>query len=98
MIKNRFHIQCPHCSTKMLVDRSTGEVISFEIVKTADSVSFEERLNDLEKQKERSDEIFSQQMKAYEDKDRLLEEKFKEAIEKSKKSDLKKPIKDIDLD
>ena len=47
--------------------------------------------------KERTDEIFSQHMEALGKKKDVLEEKFQEALKKSKGKKVEKPIKDIDL-
>jgi hypothetical protein len=98
MKENKFHLECPHCGTKIVIDSATGEILSHEVPKQKDKLSLDERLKELGKEKERSEEIFSQQMGALHDKGRILEEKFKSALKKTKGTKAEKPLKDIDLD
>jgi flagellar basal body P-ring protein FlgI len=98
MKEKKLHIDCPHCNTKIVVDAATGEILSHTVVEKKDKVSFDDHLKALSEEKQRSEEVFSQQMKALGDKGRVLEEKFKEALEKAKKLPKEPKVKDIDLD
>jgi len=60
--------------------------------------SFEDLKSDLNKQKELRENIFAQEMSSMKDRERLLEEKFKEALKRAE-SDPGKPYRNrLDLD
>jgi hypothetical protein len=94
-------IICPECKAEITVDRETGAVLVHEKSKVpVEKVSFEERLQALDKGKQKAEELFSKEVQALKDKDRLLEERFQEVLKKAKeKKDEpdKPPLKDIDL-
>ncbi len=93
-------ILCPECKAEIVIDQETGTVVLHTKAKPAEKVSFEERLQALDKDKQKAEDIFSKEVQAFKDKDRLLEEKFQQAMKKAKeKKDGpdKPPVKDIDL-
>jgi len=96
-------ILCPECQAELVVDTDSGQVLLHEKPKAAGpTTSFEERLHALDQQKHKAEELFSKEVKALKDKDRLLEERFQEALKKAKEKaekgeDSDRPIKDIDL-
>jgi hypothetical protein len=96
-----FLIVCPECKAEITVDRETGTVVMHEKSNVpAEKVSFEERLQALDKGKQKAEELFSKEVQALKDKDRLLEERFQEALKKAKEKKNepdKRPLKDIDL-
>ena len=91
-------VVCPDCGSRLTIDPETGEVLLSEPIQRTASVSFEDRIRELERQKVLSDKIFNQQMDALKDRERLLEEKFKKALEATKDMDDSRPIREIDLD
>ena len=78
----KFSIVCPCCEAAISVDAQTGAVISHEEKKKVLG-SFEDLKGDLAKQKELREQIFAQEMSSMKDRERLLEEKFKEALKKA---------------
>ena len=98
MKKKKFQLKCPHCHARMVVDNSTGEILSSEAAGKKGKLSLDDRLQALDKEKQRSEEKFTQQMEALEGKSRALEEKFDKALQNVKKEDIKKPLRDVDLD
>lgn len=96
-------ILCPECQAELVVDTATGQVLLHEKPKSAGPVtSFEERLQALDQQKLKAEELFSKEVQSLKDKERLMEERFQEALRKAKEKaekgeDQDKPIKDIDL-
>ena len=92
-------ILCPECKAEIIFDQESGKVVLHAKPKPAEKVTFEERLQALEKDKQNPEHIFSKEVQAFKDKDRLLEERFQEAIKKAKetKDEPGKPLKDIDL-
>ncbi|MER3431825.1 MAG: 2-nitropropane dioxygenase [Blastocatellia bacterium] len=93
----RLTIFCPCCEASIVIDRATGVIISFE-EKKKPLASFDELKSDLEKQKEIREQIFAQEMSSLKDRERLLDEKFKEALKRAEGDD-KTPFKNpLDLD
>lgn len=74
-----FTILCPCCEATLKIDRLTGAVVSHE-EKGKKLSSFEELQQNLSKQKETRENIFAQSFSAEKDRERILAEKFKEAM------------------
>ncbi|MEA2206836.1 MAG: hypothetical protein QOE77_3612 [Blastocatellia bacterium] len=93
----RFTIICPGCDATMTIDSQTGAVISHE-EKTKPLASFEDMVKGLDKQKQVREQIFSQELSSMKDRERLLEEKFQEAMKRAEK-DKDKPYRNpMDMD
>jgi hypothetical protein len=93
----RFTIICPCCESTLTVDAQTGALISHE-EKSKPLASFEEMAKDLERQKQVRESIFTQELGSLKDRDRLLEEKFREAMKRAEK-DKDTPYRNpLDLD
>ena len=89
-------IMCPCCETRLKVDKKTGEVI-WEERKQKTIPSLAEMVKDHDAHKKEQVSLFKKRSEVQKDRNRLLEEKFKEAqknVDKSK--DI--PLRDIDLD
>jgi DNA-binding ferritin-like protein len=95
--QGRFTIICPCCEATLTVDAQTGALISHE-EKAKPVASFEEMAKDLERQKQVRESIFSQELGSLKDRERLLEEKFREAMKRADK-DKDKPYRNpLDMD
>lgn len=93
----KFTVNCPCCEAQLTIDAQTGAVLGHQ-EKNKKLSSFEELQLDLEKQKEARENLFAQEMSSQKDRERLLEEKFKEAMKRAG-DDLDKPYKNpLDLD
>ena len=93
----RFTIICPDCESTLVIDSQTGAVISHE-EKAKPIASFEEMVKGLDKQKQVREQIFSQELSSMKDRERLLEEKFQEAMKRADK-DKGKPYRNpLDMD
>lgn len=93
----KFNVICPCCESNLTIDAQTGAILSHEEKKKAHG-SFEDLKGELHKQKELRDQLFSQEMSSMKDRERLLEEKFKEALKRAD-PDSGKPYKNpLDLD
>jgi hypothetical protein len=80
----RFTVICPCCDTTLTVDARTGALISHE-EKSKPVASFEDMAKDLERQKQVRESIFAQELGSLKDRERLLEEKFREAMKRAEK-------------
>ena len=93
----RFTIICPGCDATLTVDSQTGALISHE-EKTKPLASFEEMVKGLDKQKQVREQIFSQELSSMKDRERLLEEKFQEAMKRAEKEKDKPYRNPMDMD
>jgi hypothetical protein len=93
----RFTLICPCCDATLTVDAQTGAILSHEEKKKVHG-SFEELAGELSKKKEVREQIFAQEMSSMKDRERLLDEKFKEALKRAD-TDSTTPFKNpLDLD
>lgn len=93
----KFTVLCPCCETKLTIDSQTGALIAHEEKKKA-VASFDDLRTDLSKQKELREQLFAQEMSSMKDRERLLEEKFKEAFKRADKDDTTPFRNPLDLD
>ena len=94
---NRFTIICPCCEATVIVDAVTGAILSHE-EKQKVLGSFEDMRKDLDRQKQTREQIFAQEMSSMKDRERLLEEKFKEAMKRAEKDKDKVYRNPLDMD
>jgi hypothetical protein len=94
---SRFTIICPCCEAMLVIDAQTGALLSHE-EKAKPLASFDEMVKGLDKQKQVREQIFAQELSSMKDRDRILEEKFQEALKRADK-DKDKPYRNpLDLD
>jgi uncharacterized Zn finger protein (UPF0148 family) len=93
----RFTIICPCCEAKLVIDAQTGALLSHE-EKAKPVATFEEMAKDLERQKQTRDQLFAQEMGSVKDRERLLEEKFREALKRADKDKDKVYRNPLDMD
>ena len=93
----KYSITCPCCEAIITVDAQTGAILAHEEKKKTLG-SFEDLKGELDKQKELREQIFAQEMSSMKDRERLLEEKFKEAMKRAD-TDAGTPFRNpLDLD
>ncbi|HEY0385068.1 MAG TPA: hypothetical protein VGC64_03620, partial [Pyrinomonadaceae bacterium] len=93
----RFTVICPCCESNLTIDAQTGALISHE-EKAKPVASFDEMLKGLDKQKQMRDQIFQQELGSQKDRERLLEEKFRDAMKRAEKDKDKPYINPLDID
>jgi hypothetical protein len=82
MAMEKFTLICPCCEAALTIDAQTGALLGHEEKKKIHG-SFEDLAGELNKQKELRDQLFAQEMTSMKDRERLLDEKFKEALKKA---------------
>jgi len=93
----KFSVICPCCEAALVIDAQTGAILAHEEKKKVLG-SFEDLKGELNKQKELREQLFSQEMSSMKDRERLLEEKFKEAMKRAE-GEKDQPFKNpLDLD
>jgi len=78
----KFSVICPCCEAALTIDAQTGAILAHEEKKKILG-SFEDLKDGLSKQKELRDQLFSQEMSSMKDRERILDEKFKEAMKRA---------------
>jgi hypothetical protein len=97
MSKN-FEIICPCCEATVVVDRLSGEVLLHKPKQTRGrGGSLESMVAGLETQRSAAAKKFEKEIESQKDRSRILEEKFKEAMERAEKS-TEKHINPFDFD
>jgi len=92
-----FEIICPCCEALIVVDRLTGEILLHKAKEKKSGQSLEAMVSGLETQKSEMAKRFDKEMESQKNRSRILEEKFKEAMERAEKSD-KPVVNPMDLD
>jgi predicted amidophosphoribosyltransferase len=93
----RFTLICPCCEATLTIDAQTGAILSHQ-EKAKPVASFDEMLKGLDKQKQMREQIFQQELGSQKDRERLLEEKFQEAMKRAEKDKDKPFINPMDVD
>lgn len=94
---DRVSTVCPCCSTKLVVDAETGEILAEERPKADVEKSFEKAMSSVKSGSQRREEAFSKAFEKTQKLDDLLNKKFEEARKKAEK-DKSKPQRPFDLD
>lgn len=92
-----FEITCPCCDSLIVVDRLSGEVLLHKKKELKGSLSLEAMVSNLESQKSEAAKRFEKQLESQKDRARLLEERFREAMQRAEKSD-QKYVNPLDMD
>jgi len=92
-----FEITCPCCEATIVVDRVSGEVLLHKAKEKRVGGSLESMVAGLQSQKSEMEKKFDRELASQKDRARLLEEKFREAMQRAEKSD-EKVINPMDLD
>ncbi len=93
----KYSIICPCCDASLTIDATTGTILAHEEKKKILG-SFEDLKGELNKQKEHRENIFAQEMSSMKDRERLLDEKFKEAMKRADRDKGAPYINPLDLD
>lgn len=97
----KFTLVCPDCGSDLVIDAATGAVLSHRAPKRppAGGRSFEDLLAGIDSGKERAEQLFEREKAAMKDRDRLLEEKFREAMKRAEETpDDERPSRPFDFD
>lgn len=93
-------VTCPDCGSDLTIDIATGTVLFHQASpdRAAPKKNFDELLASIDDSRNRAEDIFQREVTALKDRDRLLEEKFQEAMKKAEESPDEPPIRPWDLD
>ncbi|HVQ63416.1 MAG TPA: hypothetical protein VMT78_02705 [Terriglobia bacterium] len=88
-------VRCPCCEAVLTVQSTTGEVLFTEKPKKKD-LSFEDAVQQLQRDKDTADDRFRDAFKKEESRMKTVEDKFQEALKR--KDELEEPIRPLDWD
>jgi predicted nucleic acid-binding Zn-ribbon protein len=92
-------VSCPHCSSLLTIDTDAGVITGHEPpVDARAKIDFDQRLKQMKDEQERAADRLQEAMRREESRDRLMEDKFRELMDKAKDMDNSRPVRDIDLD
>ena len=97
----KLSLVCPDCGSDLVVDVATGEVLFHKKKKgpIAGGKDFDSLFADMDQQKARAEQLFEREQAAQKDRSRLLDAKFREALERaSEDDDDERPMRPFDLD
>lgn len=94
-------VRCPDCGTDLTIDTATGQVLFHKkaTAPLAGGHNLESLFRGLDEGKARAEDVFSRAVAAHKDRDRLMEEKFREAMKRAEEEpDAPAPYRPFDLD
>ncbi len=94
-------VECPICRGELVIDVASGQVLLHQEAPKpiVGGHSFDDLLADVDAAKDRAGDVFKREMTALEDSDRLMEEKFSEALKRAEKEpDAEPPPRPWDFD
>jgi hypothetical protein len=97
----RLTLKCPECEAHLVVDAGTGEVLFHKSPKKAPAggQDFDSLLAEMKAERLQAEDIFEREVAALKDRDRLMSEKFEEALRRAKEEgDEKPPPRPFDFD
>ena len=94
---NNLEVLCPCCESTLVIDRVTGEVLLHKKKAAGPGQSFEAMVSQLAASKSEMEKKFDKGIESQKNRGRILEERFREAIERADKDD-KPPVNPFDLD
>jgi sulfate adenylyltransferase subunit 1 (EFTu-like GTPase family) len=96
-MSTNFEITCPCCDATIVIDRISGEVLLHKAKETRVTGSLDAMVSGLAAEKSEASRRFDRQLESQKDRARILEERFKEALQRAEKSD-EKFINPMDMD
>lgn len=89
MASKTLRVSCPECAADLVIDVETGTVVHHQAHPQpgGGGKSFEALMEGLEEDRTRAEEIFEREKAAMKDRDRLLEERFREAMKHAEELD-----------
>jgi len=98
---HKLTLRCPDCDSELVIDSATGQILSHKKAKQpiAGGKDFDALLKGLDEEKSKAEDIFQREVAAMKDRDRLMEEKFREAMRRAEEDpDKGPPRRPFDLD
>ena len=96
-----FPVNCPDCGSQLTIDAETGAVLAHKKPKAppAGGKDLDSLFADMAAERSRADDVFEREKAALKDRERLLDEKFRQAWKRAEEEpDEGKPLRPFDMD
>jgi hypothetical protein len=97
-LKSEIEVQCPCCSSTLVIDTNLGRVISHKEPERGDKPELNEAARILADEARRREALFEQSVEAEKSRGDALSRRFEEALRQAKEEPVSKPLRDFDLD
>jgi hypothetical protein len=97
-MKDRLDVVCPCCSTKLTIERASGEILAEERPKQDAEKTFEGAMGQVQSGAQRREDAFSKAFKRTQRMEDILTKKFEEAKKKADSDPDAKPPSPFDSD
>jgi uncharacterized Zn finger protein (UPF0148 family) len=87
MSDQNIEVYCPCCDAFLVISRETGQVLSHKQKSVKRDTSFEEMVSNVHNSKSELEKRFQKEMASQKDRTKLLDEKFRAALERAKERD-----------
>ena len=96
----KLKVRCPDCDSRLVIDAATGEILSHRSADRpiAGGRDLDDLFRQMRDEKAEAEETFEREMAAHEDRARLLEEKFAEALRRAEEDPEERPRRPFDFD
>ncbi|HVT04640.1 MAG TPA: 2-nitropropane dioxygenase [Thermoanaerobaculia bacterium] len=79
----KIEISCPCCDATIVIDSASGQIVWHKEKARSSGLSFEAMVSEVHNRKSEAGKKLEREMEAQKDKSRLLDAKFKEALERA---------------
>jgi len=87
MPDKNIEVYCPCCDALLVISRETGQVLSHKQKTMKRDVSFEDMVSNVHNSKSELEKRFQKEMASQKDRQKLLDEKFRAAMERVKETE-----------
>ena len=87
MSEQNIEVYCPCCDALLVISRETGQVLSHKQKSVKRDTSFEEMVSSVHNSKSELEKRFQKEMASQRDRRKLLDEKFRAALDRAKSDD-----------
>lgn len=90
-MSGNIEICCPCCQATIVIDPVSGQILLHKAKETTATHSIDSLMNQMASKKSEMAKRFEKEMESQKDRSRILEEKFKEAMQRADKSEKPMP-------
>jgi len=92
--ESKLTVKCPDCESELVIDSLTGEILFHKKARepVAGGHDLDSLFDVMDQQKSEAEATFEREVKAYEDRDRLMDEKFEEALRRAREEPDDEPM------
>ena len=97
-LKSEIEVQCPCCSSTLIVDLNLGRVVGYKEVENPNKPELNDAHRIIAEEAARREAIFEQSVQSEKTRGDALSKRFEEALKQAHQEPITKPKRDFDLD